>query len=110
MVEESTAQNGAAAACIVATAAGCFALGVLALAGDAFPAVAATLNVWTPTGPLSGVTGLAVLIWLLCWFVLDRAWKGRGMNGARVNLAAALLLVAALLLTFPPFMDFLQGK
>ena len=85
-------------------------LGVCALAGDASPAVARTLNVWNPTGPLSGVTALAIIAWLGLWLVLARAWTRRNFNFPRINVIAMVLIVAGLLLTFPPFMDLLQGK
>jgi hypothetical protein len=110
MAEAGAVHNGPAAACILATAMGCFSLGVLALAGDAVPAISHALNIWNPTGPLSGVTGVAVLVWIASWIVLARLWERRSVNVARINLAAAAMIVAAALLTFPPFMDFLQGR
>ena len=102
--------NGPGAAAILSSAIGCFVLGVLALAGDAFPPVARALNVWKPTGPLSGVTDLAIIVWLLVWLVLARAWARRTVNWGTVKVASIAMFVAALLLTFPPFMDLLQGK
>jgi hypothetical protein len=102
--------NGGAAAAVLAVALGCFILGVGALAGDASPAVAHVLNVWNRTGPLSGVTTLAILAWLLAWFLLARVWGGRELDLRRINLLALALVVVGLLLTFPPFMDLLQGK
>jgi hypothetical protein len=102
--------NGPGAAAILSSAIGCFVLGVLALAGDAFPSIARTLNVWKPTGPLSGVTDLAIIVWLLVWFVLARAWATRTVNWCVVKGVSLAMFVAALLLTFPPFMDLLQGK
>ena len=102
--------NGAGASAVLSAAIGCLTLGVLALAGDAFPKVAAMLNVWKPMGPLSGVTDLAILVWLVAWFVLSRRWARRTVNLRHVNWASLAMFVAALLLTFPPFMDLLQGK
>jgi hypothetical protein len=102
--------NGKGAAAIMAVAVGSFALGVFTLAGDAVPAAAAFFNIYNPTGPLSGVTGLAILVWLGTWFILSRRWAERNVNFKQVNLAAAAMVVAGLLLTFPPIMDFLQGK
>jgi len=102
--------NGAAAAAVLAVAIGCFVLGVCALVGDASPAVAHLLNVWNPTGPLSGVTALAIIVWLVAWFLLARAWNGRNLDLGRINLLALALISMGLLLTFPPFMDLLQGK
>ena len=107
---EAPMTNGPGAAAILAAAGGCFALGVLALAGDALPSVAAMLKVWKPTGPLSGVTDVAIILWLALWFILNRLWRRRDLNLAWINLASVMLFVAAVLLTFPPFMDLLQGK
>jgi len=42
------------------------------------------------------------------WF-LSRRWAARNVNFHRVNLAALVMIVAGLLLTFPPVMDLLQG-
>jgi hypothetical protein len=102
--------NGRGAAAVLAAAIGALALGLAALAGDASPHVAAVLNIWKPTGPLSGVTDAAILVWLAAWFALSRRWARRAVNMVPVNLTALAMFVAALLLTFPPFMDLLQGK
>ena len=102
--------NGAAAAAILAVGIGALALGVFALAGDASPSINHALSFYVPTGALSGVTTLATLIWLAAWLVLGLRWGRREVPMARVNAAAFTLLAAGLLLTFPPAMDFLQGK
>jgi hypothetical protein len=107
---EGLPANGAAAAAVIAAAIGILVLGVCALAGDASAAVAHLLNVWNPTGPLSGVTAVAIIAWLGIWLGLARAWARRNLNFPRINLIATVLIVAGLLLTFPPFMDLLQGK
>jgi hypothetical protein len=102
--------NGSGAAAILAAGIGCAAMGILALAGDASDAIGRALNFYNPTGALSGVSTLAIVAWLVCWFALDRAWHGRTVNLARVSVAAFVLLAVGLLLTFPPFMDLVQGK
>jgi hypothetical protein len=102
--------SGSGAAAVLAAAIGAFTLGVLALAADAVPGLARVLNVWNPTGPLSGVTDIAIAVWLVTWLALSRHWVARNPNLHRINLASALLFVVGLLLTFPPLMDLLQGK
>jgi hypothetical protein len=102
--------NGAGAAAVLAAAIGGLALGVLALAADAVAAIGRLFNIWNPTGPLSGVTSAAILVWLVAWWVLSRLWLGRNVNLRRINFLAAAMFAAGLLLTFPPFMDLLQGK
>jgi hypothetical protein len=108
--KQQTIPNGPGAATVLAAAIGCFVLGVLALAGDAVPSIARLLNIWNPTGPLSGVTAAAIVIWLGTWAILSRLWARRDLSMAAINLSALLLFVGGLLLTFPPFMDLLQGK
>jgi len=113
MTTEQVAQvppNGGAAAAVISAAIGICTLGILALAGDAVPAVARALNLWNPTGPLSGVTGLAMLAWLAAWFALARLWAARNLDFRRINIISLLLIIAGALLTFPPAMDLLQGK
>jgi hypothetical protein len=102
--------NGAAAAAILAAGIGCFALGVLSVAGDGFKAVAKLLTFYVPTGPLSGVSTTAIVIWLIAWMVLARLWKAKTVALTKVNSAAFVLLVLGLLLTFPPFADLLLRK
>lgn len=46
---------------------------------------------------------------LVSWFMLSRRWAIRDVAILPVNIAAVLMLIAGLLLTFPPFMDLLQG-
>jgi len=102
--------NGAAAATLLSVGLGGLVLGILALAGDALPAVAKALNIWNPTGPLAGVTLAAILVWLATWLVLARLWSARTLNMSLVGGVSAAMILAGLLLTFPPFMDLLQGK
>jgi len=102
--------TGPAAAAILAAGVGSAALGLLALAADASPSVNHILTFYRPTGALSGVTTCAILLWLGVWFGLSRRWHARQIDLKRINLGALVLLVAGILLTFPPFMDLLQGK
>jgi hypothetical protein len=53
---------------------------------------------------------MAILLWLATWFILARRWRAKTVAIAKVNATAFLLLALGLLLTFPPFADFLQGK
>ena len=104
-----TLHNGPGAAAILSAAIGSAAFGVLALAGDAVQAVNRVFVFWTPAGALSGISTSAIVIWLAVWFVLTRRWAAQDVSLLWVNLASALMLIAGLLLTLPPFMDWLQG-
>jgi hypothetical protein len=105
-----TLPNGPGAAAILAAGIGSAALGVFALAGDAFPAINRFFNFYRPSGALSGVSTVAVIVWLVAWFVLARRWATETVPMVKVNIAAFVLLAVGILLTFPPFMDLLQGK
>ena len=102
--------NGPAAAAILSAGAGCFFVSFFALLGDAFPAVARCFNFYHPTGPLSGVTTTAIILWLGLWAVLARAWGGRTFSTGKIFTLSFLLLGAGLVLSFPPLGDLLQGK
>src|ERR1700733_12356612 len=101
--EERT--NGSGAAAILAAGVGGAALGVLAVAGDKSAAVKSAMIFYKPTGPLSGVTTVAILVWLGCWGLLEWRWRKRSVAAGRVCLVALVLLGVGVLLTFPPVGD-----
>lgn len=105
--QETSLPNGPGAAAILATALGAFTLGLLSLLGDISPAIKKAMIFYKPTGALSGVTTIAVLVWLGAWGLLDWRWRRKTLPLARINFAAFVLLAASLLLTFPPFADLL---
>jgi len=97
--------NGFGAAAILAASIGSFSLGVLTVAGDASKSFARHLILYRPTGPLSGVTTIAIAIWLVTWVLLSRRWIARNIALRPILIVAFLLLAASLLLTFPPVID-----
>ena len=99
--------NGSGAAAILAAAVGCFALALLACAGDKSAAIKSLLIFYIPTGPLSGVTTVAILIWLITWGILEWRWRNRTVAAKRIAGIAFALLGLSLLLTFPPVVDLL---
>ena len=103
----SSLTNGSGAAAILAAGIGSFALAVLACAGDKLAAVKTSLIFYKPTGPLSGVTTTAILIWLLAWGILEWRWRNTTVAAKRVSAVALALLGLSLLLTFPPVVDLL---
>lgn len=102
--------NGAGGAAILAAGIGCGAIGVLAFWGDASASMGKALNFYNPSGTLSGVTTVGILVWLMSWFVLNRMWRDKTVAMVKINVASFALLAVGFLLTFPPFMDLLQGK
>jgi hypothetical protein len=102
---DRTLPNGFGAAAILAASIGCFSLGILTVAGDASKSFARHVILYRPTGPLSGVTTIAIVVWLLAWALLSRRWSSRDVELRPIFTAAFLLLTVSLLLTFPPVID-----
>jgi hypothetical protein len=97
--------NGSGAAAILSAGIGSFALAILAIAGDKSAAIKSTLIFYKPTGPLSGVTTVAILIWLATWAILEWRWRKRTVAVRPIAATALALLGLSLVLTFPPVVD-----
>ncbi len=97
--------NGAGAAAVLAAGIGSFLLAVFAIIGDQSAAAKNFFIFSKPTGPLSGVTASAIVIWIAVWIVLHLRWRARSVKLARANAIAITLLLLAVLLTFPPIAD-----
>ena len=110
MAGASPVANGPVAAALLACGIGCFTLGALAVAGDGSRRLAALLNFYNPTGPLAGVTTVAIVTWLVVWAILAARWRAKQIAFGRVSAAAYVLLALGLLLTFPPFGDLFLGR
>ena len=102
-----TLTNGSGAAAILSAGVGVFALAVLAIAGDKSTHIASSLTFYKLTGPLSGVTTTAILVWLFTFGVLGWRWRNKTVPAGRINAAALILLGLSFLLTFPPIADLL---
>lgn len=105
--DEVSAQtsNGSGGAAILAAGIGCCVIGVLAIAGDKSTYFKKLFVFYRPTGPLSGVTTSAILVWLGMWAILEWRWRKRTVNLRRINTIAFALLALGLSLTFPPIAD-----
>ena len=101
--------NGPGAAAILAAGIGCAMVGILAFAAEASRPFANMLNFYNPTGPLSGKTTVAVIVWLVAWFFLAKLWRNKTVALGPVNLTAFILLGVGFLLTFPPFWALFLG-
>jgi len=102
--------NGPGAAAILGAGIGSAVLGILGLAGDASETIRHLLNFYNPTGALSGVTTVTIVIWLVCWYLLNLRWRSKAVDMTKINAAAFIGLAIGLFLTFPPFMDLIHGK
>jgi hypothetical protein len=80
-------------------------LAIVALAADKSASVKGHLTFYKPTGPLSGVTTVAILIWLITWGILEWCWREKTAAIRPISAIALLLLALGLVLTFPPVID-----
>ena len=99
--------NGSGAAAILSAGIGSFAVAVLTIAADKSVLVKNLLMFYKPTGPLSGVTTGAIVLWLVAWAILDWCWRKETLPLKTMNLIAFVLLGLSLLLTFPPLGELL---
>jgi hypothetical protein len=97
--------NGPGAAAVLAAGLGSFLVAVFALVADKSSAIKSLMIFYPPTGPLSGVTTCAIVVWLLAWLLLHVGWKDRNLAMGRVSAIAFVLLGLGLLLTIPPLAD-----
>jgi uncharacterized membrane protein len=99
--------NGSGAAAILSAGIGAFMVGFLAVAADKSAFLKNLFIFYKPTGPLSGVTTSAILIWLIVWGILESRWRNRNVAMGRINALALVLLGLSLLLIFPPVAELL---
>jgi hypothetical protein len=97
--------NGSGAAAVLAAGLGAFALAVFAIAADHITWFQKLMVFYKPTGPLSGVTTCAIVVWLAVWAILEGSWRNRNVALGRICTTALALLFLSLLLTFPPLAD-----
>jgi hypothetical protein len=99
--------NGPGAAAVLAAGIGSFLVAIFAILADKVAPIKSLMNFYKPTGPLSGVTTCAIVLWLATWALLHWRWSWRNVAVGRVTAAAFILLFLGLLLTFPPLADLL---
>ena len=97
--------NGSGAAAILSAGIGSFAIALFMILADKSVYMRKLFVFYTPTGPLSGVTTAAILLWLAAWVGLEFRWRRRTVALSRINSIAFVLLGLSLLLTFPPLAD-----
>lgn len=108
--EERPIANGPALAAMAAAGAGASVLGILTVLSEASPAIKSGLKLYTPVGPLSGVTVGAVAAYGVAWLVLGVMLRGREVRvGPWIGVSLALTGLG-LLLTFPPVFQVFAGK
>lgn len=107
---ENALPTGGAWAAILAAAIGCACFGILADLAEISKPISKALNFYNPTGDLSGKSTLGVVAWLVAWGILHMRWKDRDIHcPGRITLVSLILILLALVMVFPPFVEMIAG-
>jgi hypothetical protein len=93
--------NGDAMAAFVAAGTGSFAMGLFVLLHEA--GIYSAPAIYAGAGGLSGRSTFAVIVWLIVWTVLHRAWRDRDIPAGRTLTITLVSTGLGILFTFPPF-------
>jgi hypothetical protein len=107
---ESVVPNGAAWAALLAASIGALGFGIVTDISECSAGASKALLWYRPAGSLSGVAGVAILIWVVLWGVLHALWRTRRIKKPGILMAITLAIAgAAIVTTFPPFYELLGG-
>jgi len=101
---------GAASAAFIASGIGCFLIGLFTTLAEMSPSLKTALTWSTAVGPLSGKTGVGIIVWIISWVILHNMWKDKETNFGKALTVTLVLLALGFLLTFPPLFQFLAGE
>lgn len=97
--------NGPVAAVFIAAGIGSLVLGTLTTLAEASEDLKSWLELSESVGSLSGKTIIATATFFVAWAILAALFRGKSMNVRTVFIWTALLVVIALVLTFPTFLE-----
>lgn len=100
--EMTKIKNGSAAASMISAGIGAFTIGLLTTLAEAVGFFHDILNFYNPVGPLSGKTGVGIVVWLISWLVMNNLWKNQDRDLSKAFRTTLVLIGLGLLLTFPP--------
>jgi hypothetical protein len=98
--------TGPAAAALIASGVGCFAIGLMTTVAEYSTPIKDALNWYKPTGPLSGKVGVGVIVWLIAWAILHFTLKDKNPKIQTAATWAFVLIALGFALTFPPIFGF----
>jgi hypothetical protein len=97
--------NGAAVATMVAAGFGAAMVGFFTTLAEASAGIKDWLNFYDPTGPLSGKTTMAGILWLGVWVPAVLMFRKRELDMSKAIWVTLILVAVGVLLTFPPVFE-----
>jgi hypothetical protein len=92
-------------AAFVSSGIGCLVIGLMTTGAVLSEGLKNTLNWWNPAGPLTGKTGVGVLIWLISWVILHFLWKDKEVDFNKTFIITLVLIGLGFIFTFPPVFE-----
>ena len=99
---------GAAAAAFLAGGIGSLLIGLMTTGAVLSVGLKNALNWWNPVGPLSGKTGVGVIVWGISFIILHTIWKDKEVDFNKVFIVTLALISLGFLLTFPPVFEIFE--
>jgi len=93
---------GVASAAFVSSGIGCLVIGLMVTGAEMSEGLKNALNWWNPAGPLTGKTGVGIIVWMISWVILHTMWKDKDMDFGKVFTVTLIMIALGFLLTFPP--------
>ena len=97
-----TTKSGKALASLVAAGIGCAVLGLITVLAEHSTGLRALLTFASGVGPLSGKTSVAVVLWLIAWYLLYRRFQTNPPTWTSGLVATWVLIGVGFLGTFYP--------
>jgi peptidoglycan biosynthesis protein MviN/MurJ (putative lipid II flippase) len=102
--------SGPAGAAILSASIGCFVIGLNVILSTISYNIRDLLNWYKPAGPLSGKTAVALIVWLVSWFILHTLWRKKEINLNVIYILSLVLVGVAFIFVFPPFYELFEHR
>jgi hypothetical protein len=103
--------NGTVMSSLMAAAIASMVLGILTVLVEASPHFFKIhLNLFNRVGPLSGVSGFAIIAYAFSWLILAAKYGGTDVSEKRWFSGIFTMILLGFLLTFPPFYQLFTVK
>ena len=96
---------GVAGAAFLSGGIGTLVIGLLTTGAVISEGLKTALNWWDPAGPLTGKTGVSIIVWLISWVILHTIWKDKEVDFNKIFTITLILIGLGFLLTFPPVFE-----